>query len=291
MTLFQFEVFLAIVQTGSFTRAGELLNASQSGVSHTIGDLEKELGTTLFARHRNGVKLTDAGEQILAHAREIIHHTEQITQVAAASRGVNSGTIRIGAFPSFSAHAIPGIFQAFRSLYPGVELILFEGSYAEVEAWIRAGVVDLGFLAEARDGLDMVQLLDDPYVAVLPADHPLREQDIIAIEQLAREPFLSLKSGCERLVMQAFQESGLRLNTQFEVAENATILSMVEAGIGVSVVPSMILSAMPANIAVKPLHPPIIRQIGLAVRTQHIVSPAAAAFIKAARMQLAESPV
>ncbi|MCG7218166.1 LysR family transcriptional regulator [Paenibacillus mucilaginosus] len=288
MTLFQLEVFLAVVQTGSFTRAGELLNASQSGVSHSIGDLEKELGIPLFTRNRKGVKLTDTGEQILSHVREIMNHTEQIHQAAAASRGMNSGTIRIGAFPSFSANVIPELFQAFRSHYPGVELLLFEGSYAEVEAWIKAGVVDLGFLADPSDGLDAVQLLSDPYVAILPANHPLREHDMISIEQLTHEPFLSLKSGCEHLVMRAFQKRGLSLNKQFEVAENSTILSMVEAGIGVSIVPSMILPAVPANVAVRPLHPPIIRNIGLAVLSQHMVSPAAAAFIKEAQMRFLE---
>ena len=103
---------------------------------------------------------------------------------------------------------------------------------------------------------------------------------MISIEQLAHEPFLSLKSGCERLVMKAFQENELSLNKQFEVAENSTIISMVEAGIGVSIVPSMILPAMPANIVVKPLKTPITRVIGLAVRSQETIPPAIAAFIK-----------
>ncbi|MCZ8521376.1 MULTISPECIES: LysR family transcriptional regulator [Paenibacillus] len=287
MTLYQLEVFLAVVQTGSFTRAGELLNASQSGVSHSMGDLEKELGMKLFKRDRNGVTLTDTGEQILAHVREIVHHMEGINQVAAAARGMNRVTLRIGAFPSISAHVIPGLFQAFRSHYPGVELLLFEGSYAEVEAWIKTGVVDLGFVADPCDGLETVQLLSDPYVAVLPANHPLREHEVISLEQLTHEPFLSLKSGCERLVMRAFQEKGLSLNKQLEVAENATILSMVEAGIGVSIIPSMILQAIPANVAVKPLNSPIIRQIGLAVLSQQMVSvsPVVAAFIKEAQMR------
>jgi DNA-binding transcriptional LysR family regulator len=289
MTLYQLEVFLAVVQTGSFTKAGELLLASQSGVSHSISDLEKELGITLFMRNRNGVKLTDAGEQILAHAREIVNRTGQINQVVAAAKGVKHGTIRIGAFPSFSANVIPGIFQAFRSHYPGVELLLFEGSYAEVEAWIKAGAVDLGFLSIPCDGLDIIQLVSDPYVAVLPATHPLRKQDVISIEQLTHEPFLSLKSGCERLVMSAFKEKGLSLNKQFEVAENSTIISMVEAGIGVSIVPSMILPAIPSNIVVKQLSPPIIRNIGLAVLSQQTISPVVAAFIKETQNWLAES--
>ncbi|WP_123040448.1 LysR family transcriptional regulator [Cohnella candidum] len=288
MTLFQLEVFLAVVQTGSFTKAGELLHASQSGVSHSMGDLEKELGMVLFTRNRNGVKLTVAGERILAHVREIVHHSEQIYQAAAASKGVRGGTVRIGSFPSFSAHVIPGIFQAFRSHYPGVELLLFEGNYAEVEGWIGEGVVDVGFLADPGDsaGLDVVPLHKDPYVAVLPAQHPLRDFDTLSIEQLADEPFLSLKSGCERLVMSAFQEKGLHLNKQLEAAENATILSMVEAGIGVSIIPSMILPDAPVHIVVKPLNPPIFRHIVLGVLSRHPISPVVAAFIQEAQKRL-----
>ncbi|MFC5529543.1 LysR family transcriptional regulator [Cohnella yongneupensis] len=102
MTLYQLEVFLAVIQTGSFTRAGELLHTSQSGVSHSIADLEKELGIVLFTRNRSLIKLTDAGEQILPHAREIVGQKDKINQVVAEAKGVKSRTLRIGAFPSFS---------------------------------------------------------------------------------------------------------------------------------------------------------------------------------------------
>lgn len=288
MTLYQLEVFLAVVNTGSFTKAGELLHASQSGVSHTIADLEKELGVLLFTRNRNGVKLTEAGNQILVHAREIDNQIEQIYHTAAAAKGVQSGTLRIGAFPSFSNKVIPGIFQAFRNHYPGIELLLLEGSYAEIEAWIKAGAVDLGFVPNPCEGLDMMLLVSDPLVAVLPAAHPLSKQEVISIEQLENEPFLLLKSGCESLVINAFQEKTLRLNTQFEVVENSTIISMVEAGLGVTIVPSMILSVNPVNIVAKQLNPPIIREVGLAVLSKENVTPVVAAFIKETQSWLAE---
>lgn len=280
MTLYQLEVFLAVVKTGSFTKAGEHLHASQSGVSHTIADLEKELGVLLFTRNRNGVKLTEAGNQILVHAREIDNQIEQIYHTAATAKGVQSGTLRIGAFPSFSNKVIPGIFQAFSNHYPGIELLLLEGSYAEIEAWIKAGAVDLGFVPNPCEGLDMMLLVSDPLVAVLPAAHPLSKQEVISIEQLENEPFLLLKSGCESLVINAFQEKTLSLNTQFEVVENSTIISMVEAGLGVTIVPSMILSVNPVNIVVKQLNPPIFREFGLAVLSKENVTPVVAAFIK-----------
>jgi DNA-binding transcriptional LysR family regulator len=289
MTLYQLEVFLAVVKMGSFTKAGELLHASQSGVSHTIADLEKELGVLLFTRNRSGVKLTEIGKQILMHASEIDNQMEQIFHTAAAAKGVQSGTLRVGAFPSFSNKVIPAIFQAFRSHYPGIELLLLEGSYAEIEAWIKAGAVDLGFVPNSCEGLEMMVLVSDPLVTVLPATHPLSMEDVISIEQLENEPFLLLKSGCETLVIKAFQEKTLSLNTQFEVLENSTIISMVEAGLGVTIVPSMILPANPVNIVVKQLDPPIIREVGLAVRSNQIVTPVVAAFIKETQSWLEES--
>jgi DNA-binding transcriptional LysR family regulator len=289
MTLYQLQVFLAVVKTGSFTKAGELLHASQSGVSHTIADLEKELGVLLFTRNRNGVKLTETGKQILMHASEIDNQMEQIFHTAAAAKGVQSGTLRVGAFPSFSNKVIPAIFQAFRNHYPGIELLLLEGSYAEIEAWIKAGAVDLGFVPNPCEGLDMMVLVSDPLVAVLPATHPLSMENVISIEQLEDEPFLLLKSGCETLVINAFQKKTLSLNTQFEVLENSTIISMVEAGLGVTIVPSMILPANLVNIVVKQLDPPIIREVGLAVRSKQLVTPVVAAFIKETQCWLEES--
>jgi DNA-binding transcriptional LysR family regulator len=289
MTLYQLQVFLAVVKTGSFTKAGELLHASQSGVSHIIADLEKELGVLLFTRNRNGVKLTETGNQILVHAREIDNHIEQIYHTAATAKGVQSGTIRIGAFPSFSNKVIPGVFQAFRNHYPGIELLLLEGSYAEIEAWIKAGAIDLGFVPNLCQGLDMMLLVTDPLVAVLPTTHQMSKQEVITIEQLEDEPFLLLKSGCESLVINAFREKKLRLNTQFEVLENSTIIAMVEAGLGVTIVPSMILPVHPVNIVVKQLNPPIIREIGLGVQSKQMVPPAVTAFIKEMQRWLAVS--
>ncbi|CAN7762560.1 LysR family transcriptional regulator [Paenibacillus sp. LjRoot153] len=288
VTLYQLEVFLAVVKTGSFTKAGDLLFASQSGISHIIAGLEKELGVLLFTRNRDGVKLTETGKQISVHAREIVNQTEQIHQLAAEAIGIQSGTIRIGAFPSFSINVIPGIFQAFRKQYPGVELLLFEGSYAEIESWIKASAIDLGFLSNSCDGLEIMQLVRDPLVVVLPTTHPLSKNEVISIEQLEHEPFLLLNSGCESLVISAFQEKALILNTQFEIAENSTIISMVEAGFGVTIVPSMILPVNPENVVVKQLNPPIIREIGLALRSQQIVTPIVDVFIKETQKLLAE---
>ncbi|WP_379133827.1 LysR family transcriptional regulator [Paenibacillus sp. sgz500958] len=282
MTLYQIEVFLVVVRNGSFTKAGEELHASQSGVSHIISDLEQELGVTLFSRSRSGVKVTKAGEHIVAHAREIMRQMERIREIAAEENGVQNGILRIASFPSFTANVIPQMIQSFRNHYPNIEILLFEGSYAEVEAWIRAGAVDLGFLSEAEDGIEMKLRILDPLVVVLPANHPLTNHEVISIEQIENEPLILLKSGCERMVVNAFKEKALHLHTQFEAAENSTVISMVEAGMGVSIVPAMILPSSPPKVEIRRLHPPLSREVGLAVLAENPVTPAVHAFIKEA---------
>ncbi len=283
MTLFQLHVFLAVVESGSFTKAGERIGLSQSGVSHTIAALEEDLGISLLHRSRSGIKLTEAGERIVTHVRTVLQQTEQIKQVAAQAAGLQIGTIRIGTFPSVSAKLLPGILRTYRSRYPGVEISLFEGSYPEIEEWIRAGVVDVGFTPFPVEELDAVVLAEDPLKVVLPAQHPLSEQPFLQLEQLAEEPFIMPMAGCERLVGEAFRGKGLNPDIQFEVADTSTILAMVEAGIGVTVVPELTLPRNLPNVKVVELVPQVLRRIGLAVRSQDQSPPAVKAFIAEAQ--------
>ncbi|EJL43080.1 transcriptional regulator [Brevibacillus sp. CF112] len=174
MTLFQMEVLIAIMNTGNFTRAGEQIGLSQSGVSHTIRSLEKELGISLFIRERGGVRLTATGEQIAASARIVLNQVSQMKRIAAEANGGSlSGTIRIGAFPSVSVQMLPRLLKALHGSYPELDTRLFEGSYQEIKEWLRTGVVDVGFLPWPDDELEGVLLLHDPLLAVLPVGHSL----------------------------------------------------------------------------------------------------------------------
>lgn len=283
MTLLQLEVLLAVVETGSFTKAAEALNLSQSGVSHTIAGLEAELGIALLTRNRNGIKLTEAGEQILIHAREIWNRSEQIKQVAAAAKGLQIGTIRVGSFPSASAKLLPGMIRSFRNRYPGIELVLLEGSYEEIKAWIAAGAIDVGFLPSPSEGIETVPLIRDELVVILPASNRLNAADSLSIEQIADEPFVMPKAGCEALVEEAFRGKQLVPNTEFEVVENSTILSMVQAGLGISVVPRLVLPDTLDGIAVISLSPPLFRQSGIGARSLTSASPAVLAFLQEAQ--------
>ncbi|GED25879.1 LysR family transcriptional regulator [Brevibacillus agri] len=284
MTLFQMEVLIAIMNTGNFTRAGEQIGLSQSGVSHTIRSLEKELGISLFIRERGGVRLTATGEQIAASARIVLNQVSQMKRIAAEANGGSlSGTIRIGAFPSVSVQMLPRLLKALHGSYPELDTRLFEGSYQEIKEWLRTGVVDVGFLPWPDDELEGVLLLHDPLLAVLPVGHSLAAAKELALSQLAAEPFIMPMAGCEALIGSAFAAANLTPNVAYEVADNATILAMVEADVGVTVVPALTLPEPLSSIAARELSPPLKREIGVAVRSLRDASPAVHAFIQLAQ--------
>ncbi|MFS0554343.1 LysR family transcriptional regulator [Brevibacillus sp. 179-C9.3 HS] len=283
MTLFQMEVLVAVTNTGNFTRAGEQIGLSQSGVSHTIGALEKELGISLFIRNRGGVKLTAAGEQIVASARSILESVAHIKQVASECSVLHDATIRIGSFPSVTAQILPKLLKLMQSHYPHMKTRLYEGSYQEIKEWILSGVVDVGFHVWPDDELEGILLTKDVLQAIVPANHPLAKEHSLTLQQLVHESFLMPMAGCNLLIGAEFAKAGLTPNVAYEIADNATILAMVESGVGVTVVPSLILPAkLPVEVAVKELSPPLYRQIGLAVHSPREASPAVRAFLREA---------
>lgn len=283
MTLFQFEVFVKVVDTGNFTRAGEILRLTQSGVSHNISALESELGIVLLNRGRNGVSLTDAGKRIIGHMRNVLSESEQIKQKTAAILGVEIGKIKIGSFPSASAKLLPGIISYFKSRFKGIELELHEGSYSEITERVENGVIDIGFVSLPCKGLETIHLLKDPLVVLLPNSHPFHEYLSLNVEQLALEPFIMPKAGCELLIRERFQSSGLKPNIHFEVEDNQTIISMVQEGLGLTVVPQLTLPNWLTHVSMVKLVPETYRQIGLAVKSIKNSTPAVKEFIYASQ--------
>lgn len=284
MNLSQIEVFVKVVETGHFTKAGEALGLTQSGVSHNISALEDELGIQLLNRGRNGVSLTDAGSRIVGHMRSMLADSEHIKQQAAAILGMEIGKIRIGTFPSVSARLLPGIVSSFRRRHRGIDLELHEGKYADIVEWVASGVVDIGFVSlTANTGVEFIPLLEDPLAVLLPMDHPLSDQRTLSIEQIADEPFIMPKAGCEVLVMERFRAAGRKPEVQFEVEDNQTIVSLVQEGLGLTVMPHLTLPRGISNIHIAELVPKASRQIGLVVRSMKDCTPAVKEFIGLSR--------
>lgn len=272
--------FVETVRSGGLTRAAEILGISQSGVSRMISDLEREWGVRLLERGRGGVTLTPEGERLYARSADLCASYDELVRTAGEVGGAGIGMIRIGTFSSVATHRLPDIIRRFQEGHPGAGYELLLGDYTEIERWVREGRVDLGFLTVPdAPGLrsDLMEL--DEMLAVLPEGDPLASGGSVRLEDLCGRPFMMLEKGGPSEVSGMFSSKGLRPETVFTTWDDYAIMSMVESGLGVAVLPSLILERSPYRIAARPLDPPEHRGIYLVTRGDGRLTAAARAFM------------
>lgn len=280
MTITQLQVFSKVIETGSFTKAGEMLNMSQSAVSHAIASLESELGVPLIIRDRKqGIILSNFGMRVLKPITEILNKISLIHQEAAAEKGLDLGTIRIGSFPSTTARLLPKMIGTFKKLYPKIEVVLFEGTDHEVKEWIMNRVIDMGFIAKLQWDETMIPITKDKMVAVISKGHPLSGYMAIPVGKLAEAPFIMPSGGCELIIREIFEQSELSPIVLFHVRELTTILNMVQEGLGVTLLPGLALPDQLPDVEIRDLEPAVWRHIGLCCPSTEDISPAAQRFI------------
>ena len=237
MTLAQLRALIAVLDSGSFSKAAEVLNVTQSGVSLAVAAIERELGAALVERARTGVSPTECGVRVLVHAREILAREEHIRQQAKLSHGVHTGRIRLGSVPSVSSRLLPGLVGSLARRHPNLEVVLFEGTDEEVVEWLGARAIDVGVVTLPCKAFDTADLISDDMLVMIPAAHRLARRPRLRLRAVASEPFIMSKGGCEPLIRRVFRSAGLSLRIRYEVREMATILGMVKEGLGVTIVP------------------------------------------------------
>ncbi|MDX5484361.1 LysR family transcriptional regulator [Bacillus pumilus] len=282
---FQYKVFLTVVECGSFTKAGEKLGLTQSGVSHNIAKLESELGVVLLRRNRNGLSLTDAGERVMPHIRQIIHHASLLEQEAALIQGMEVGSIKIGTFSSFSSKMLPQLIHRFTKRYPNIQVELYEGGYEEIEEWIASGTVDVGFLTQPSREFETVPLFQDELVVLMQEDHRFHTKKVIEVDSLHDESFIMPKAGCDLLIKKLLKERGVKPQVLLEIGDNNALISMVQEGLGVTIIPTLILPPQMSHTKVIPLETNVYREINLAFKSFKAASPSAKRWIEAVKDQ------
>lgn len=266
MSLKKYEAFVQTVRLGSLTKAAQFLGSTQSRISHILRDLEEEYGFALLERSRGGVQLTEAGKMILPHMEAILQKEQELEQLLADIRSADAGGVRLGAFTSVAVHWLPGMIRAFQQAHPKAELEMFNGDYHDIEQWLRSGEVDLAFVTlPAPEGVRTIPLIEDPLVAILPRGHRLAALERIPIGELNGEPFISLLQSSAHDFHRALDKAGVKPNVKFTTKDDYAILAMVEQGLGVSIVPELLLRGRRENLVVRPLEPLAARTIALAV--------------------------
>ena len=266
MSLKKYEAFVRTVELGSLTKAAQSLGSTQSRISHILNDLEEEYGFRLMHRSRGGIELTEAGRLLLPRMQAIVQKEQELSECVAEIRNADAGTVRLGVFTSVAVHWLPGMIRSFQSAHPRAQLEMRSGDYHDVEQWLREGSVDLGFITlPGPADVETIPLAEDPLVAILPKGHRLAALSQIPIEELGEDPFISLLQSSAHDIHRAMDNAGIRPNIKYTTKDDYAILAMVEQGLGISIVPQLLIRGRSQNLEVRPLIPGASRTIALAI--------------------------
>ncbi len=271
-----------IMECGSFTRAAEELGYTQAAVSQMIRSLENELSLTLLTRTRTGVRLTQEGEELYPLIRKVVTDYRELHDTAGEINGLSSGEIRIGTFSSMSQRLLPGLMSDFSRRYPGIRFVLSPGDNTTLPERVRTGMIDFAFVyPEASAGLTNLPIARDEFRAVFPETHPFAGREAVSLSDMAEQPLIIVEEGGVNTVLRAFEKASLSPRVKFRIHDDYTILSMVETGIGVSILPSMILDrAGSYRLKTVPIETPVRRTVGVCFRKEELLSIAARRFIR-----------
>jgi DNA-binding transcriptional LysR family regulator len=236
--------FVAVAELGSFTRAAARVGIAQPPLSQQIQQLERIVGCALFDRAGRRVQLTAAGQVLLADARRILAEAEEATALLRRMASGEVGTLTIGFAPSTLLSPLPAAVRRYRERFPSVRLRLQQLATPDHAEALRAGRVDVVVVREPEEepGLRIVPVFRERFVAAVPADHPLARRRVIAVAALAAEPFIlfppAVAPGLYRQILALCRGDGFEPNVVQEADEWHTIVSLVETGLGVSLIPA-----------------------------------------------------
>jgi LysR family transcriptional regulator, hydrogen peroxide-inducible genes activator len=271
LSIRQLQYVVAVADTLGFHRAAERCGISQPTLSSQIQKLEDVLGVRLFERDRRRVILIAAGEPIVAHARTVLVALEDLLRAARETTEPLAGTLRLGVIPTIAPYLLPWVTPAIAKRWPKLRLALVEEKTDALLAALRTGTLDAALLAvvEGMDDLQAEVVLEDPFVAALPSGHALAKKKQITVTELEREPVLLLEDGhCLREQALALCRRPESAKTDLRATSLATLVQMVSAGAGVTLLPSIAVDVenRRGQLAIRSLRAPAGRTICLAWR-------------------------
>ena len=279
LSLAKCALLMEVVESGSLSAAAKRFGITQSAVSHSVAGLEEELGFAVIRRGRGGVHLTDEGERLLPAIRELLNSAERIEQTASSIRGLETGTVRIGSFTSVAVHWLPPVLKRFQEDYPKVDFRLLNGDYHDVEQWLNEGSIDIGFInLPCAVKCECTALMEDRLLAIVPEGSRFANYPKFPLLECETEPFISLLESSDHDARRALDAAGVKPNVRFYTKDDYAILAMVEQGLGISIMPELLLKGRQDRFRTLPLVPEAKRTIGIAIAAGDRAGPAVRRF-------------
>ncbi len=287
MNLDKYLLFLRAAELGSISKAAAQMGYPQSGASHIVASLEAELKIRLFQRERQGVSLTTEGRLLAPAIAEVILRNEEVHAIASSLSGAGGGTLKIAAFKSICLSWLPQIVGRFHQQFPCVkiEVLSADGSYEAMEELLLDGKADLSFVRfPLHQDLNGIPLFRDQLRLVVAQDHALAaEQKPVSLAQLAGQPFLMPSYGNNYDVLELFEKAQATPNVVMTMHDDLALLAFAENGLGVTILPELILRSRPHRAVALKLQGEPTRTIGIALRTKQTAQPLVESFVAMAR--------
>ena len=275
MTLFSYEIFDAVARQGSFNKAAQQLHLTPSAISHAIAVMEEELGFALFNRGKNGVSMTSYGASLYPSIRDVLNSDEALKQSIARLNGLEKGKVKLGVFNSVCASLLPEILKGFMNQYPQIEVEVYQGTYDDVKEWLRTGQVDLAFLSNnCKEEFTLTELFKEPLLCITPTDWPEPAGGVMTPALMDGQNFVVQWDATDAEMRQFLKKYGISTERRCHVIDDQSNVAMVEAGLGISIMPQLLLRHCNAHVKIYPIEPEEYRVVGLAVQRPTAMAPA-----------------
>ena len=256
----KYKTILSVCETHSLSRTAALLNYTQSAVSQTIKNFEKELGLEIFIRSKSDMTW------ILESLRAICDAENEIERTAASLVNLDSGLIRIGTIQSISYHWLPGILKDFSTEYPNIRFQLTIGGFGELKEKLQANELDCIFVSEfSVPGLPFVPLGSDELMLVTPLSHPLSNHLLVSLSDVNHQDFILTADGLEYETGKIFELNQIAPHIRYQINEDFTALKMVEQGFGITILPKLLLHNAPFEVCIRSFTEHYTRTLGIAL--------------------------
>lgn len=278
MELRQIKYFIEVAQREHITQAAEHLHIAQSAISRQISNLEEELGVQLFIREGRNVKLTPFGRVFLNRIKKAMSELDRATQEVHEYLDPEKGQIRVGFPHSLASKMVPQIISAFKQRYPDIRFHLHVSTVVNLVEDVVKGELDMAFVAPVPLDSNDVEgniLFTEEILAILPPKHKLAEEQFIQLSELREDPFVLFTLGLSmrKIILDACEKAGFTPNIAFEGEEIDTIRGLVEAGLGVGLLPEVSLTGAFREKHVKISDPKVTRTVGFIVPRERKLSP------------------
>lgn len=281
MSIDAYKVFISVVEEKSFVKAANIMHMTPSGVSHCINKLEEQYQFKLFARERTGAQLTADGKRLLPYIRDILRAEDRFQQEVDGTKGLEFGSVCLGTFNSVCIKFIPEIISSLHQVHPKIEINVCQGGYGDTVEWLKTGLADVSFVSMSTTGDSKAEpLFEDRIMCVTPKSFKPQNGSYVEIQELSAINLVYQRNGCDADSNALLSQHGISTSSRFSVESDQALIALVASGLGVSLMPELLLNPAPDDVSIYPLAPVFHRTIGLAVAAERPLSLAAQSVYK-----------